>query len=138
MQFGIILILLFSVTTIYAEDSHTTNTLSLNQALLKVLEQNPQLKANDYAAQAMAARIREAQFSKPYKANIEFENFAGDGKYKGSNSLETTLSLSKIFELGNKSGLRGDVAQQKSFCCVMNRTPHGWIYWRVLHKTLYM
>jgi len=88
--------------------------LTLDEVVVSVLENNPELKINDFEALAAAARIRAARQTRPMSLNVEFENFAGSGARKGSDALETTLSLSKVFELGDKASLRGDVAQRKS------------------------
>ena len=98
---------------INAEQSQSVPVLTLDQVIVRVLENNPELKGADYAAMAAAARIRVVQQSPAATMNVGFENFAGSGSFKGSDALEATLSLSKIFELGNKSDLRGEVAQQE-------------------------
>lgn len=87
------------------------DTLTLDEALLAVLENSPVLLAGDYQAQAAAAKIRQAQQSTtPVQVKLELENFAGSGIFSGDDLLETTLSLGKVLELGNKAGLRGEVA----------------------------
>lgn len=106
------LLLFVCVHTTSAADAPTGPGLSLDQAMVRVLEKNPELQAAAIGSQAMAAQIRAAQQTPAMRVNLGLENFAGSGNYKGSDSLETTLSLSKIFELGNKSALRGEVAQQ--------------------------
>ena len=72
------------------------------------------LKAADYEAKAAAARIRTAKQSPRYRGSIELENFAGTGFRSGTDLLETTLSLSKVLELGDKAKLRGDLSHNKA------------------------
>jgi len=72
------------------------------------------LLAGDYQAQAAAAKIRQAKQSTPVKAKLELENFAGSGEFSGDDLLEATLSLGKVLELGNKAGLRGDIARNEA------------------------
>lgn len=84
--------------------------LTLDEVLLAVLENSPLLLAGDYQARAAAARIRQAQQSTPVQVILELENFAGSGAFSGDDLLETTLSLGKVLELGNKADLRGEVA----------------------------
>ncbi|VAW96920.1 hypothetical protein MNBD_GAMMA21-2933 [hydrothermal vent metagenome] len=98
-----------------AEPGQTESVISLDQALIRVLESNPELQGASYKSQAAVARIRAAQQSPAMSVNIGLENFAGSGRLNGSQSLESTLSLSKIFELGSKSERRGEVASQQSF-----------------------
>lgn len=88
--------------------------LTLDEALLAVLENNPVLQAGDYQAQAAAARIRQAQQSTPVQVRLELENFAGSGDFSGDDLLETTLSFGKVLEFGNKANLRGEVAHNEA------------------------
>ncbi len=98
-----------------AESMQVDSDIRLDHVLIRVLENNPELKGASYKSQAAVARIRAAQQSPAMSVNIALENFAGSGGLNGSQLLESTLSLSKIFELGNKSERRGEVASQKSF-----------------------
>jgi len=109
---GLLLLLFMHAQTSSAAEASIGSGLSLNQAMVRVLEKNPQLQAAAIGSQAMAVQIRAAQQAPAMRVHLGFENFAGSGNYAGSDSLETTLSLSKIFELGSKSELRGEVAQQ--------------------------
>ena len=92
----------------------TLKPLTLEQAIINVLEHSPVLKAADYESKAAAARIRMAKLSPRYRGSIELENFAGSGLFSGVDALETTLSLSKVLELGNKANLRGDLSNNKA------------------------
>ena len=92
----------------------TPSQLTLEQAIINVLEHSPVLKAADYESKAAAARIRMAKLSPRYHGSIELENFAGSGLFSGVDALETTLSLSKVLELGNKANLRGDLSNNKA------------------------
>jgi cobalt-zinc-cadmium efflux system outer membrane protein len=98
----------------FAAEPPLQSTLTLDVALVAVLENNPTLLAGDYQAQAAAAEIRQAQQSTPVNVKLELENFAGSGKFSGDDLLEATLSLGKILELGNKAGLRGDIARNEA------------------------
>jgi len=111
MWFGMFVLM----TPVQAEQIQTGLVITLDQVMVMVLENNPELQGASYKAQAAAARIRAAQQTPAMSVNIELENFSGSGLLKGSQSLESTLSLSKIFEFGNKSELRGAVASQESF-----------------------
>ena len=106
----------FSGTVLPAEAAYrkTVNELTLDQAIINVLESSPLLKAADYEAKAAAARIRTAKQSPRYRGSIELENFAGSGLHSGTDLLETTLSLSKVLELGDKAKLRGDLSSNKA------------------------
>ena len=97
-----------------AANPKTNNRLTLDQAIVNVLERSPVLKAADYESKAAAARIRAAKQSPPYRGSIELENFAGSGFRSGTDLLETTLSLSKVLELDDKAKLRGDLSHNKA------------------------
>jgi len=99
--------------TIYANPLFGS-ALTLDQAIINVLERSPMIKAADYESQAAAARIRTATQSTRYSGSIELENFAGSGFFSGTDALETTLSLSKVLELGDKAKLRGDLSHNKA------------------------
>jgi cobalt-zinc-cadmium efflux system outer membrane protein len=107
-------LLLIPLSTAFAAGEITEQILTLDQAIINVLEHNPMLRAADYEAKAAAARIRTAQLKPALQTSLEFENFAGSGILSGTDKLESTLSLSKVLELGDKARLRGDVAQNKA------------------------
>ena len=86
-------------------------SLTLSQAVALVLENNPQLQVANFDSRAAAERIRQQGQSTPYELGIELENFAGSGTVSGVSGLETTLSLGRVLELGDKPRHRGDVAQ---------------------------
>jgi len=109
-----IYLLLIPVSVAFATIDDSQNSLTLDQAIVNVLENNPSLRAADYEARAAAARIRAARLTPAFRTSIEFENFAGSGTLSGSDALESTLSLSKVLELGDKANLRGDVAHNKA------------------------
>ena len=109
-----IYLLLIPMSTAFAVDNKTQNGLTLDQAIVNVLEHNPLLKAADFEANAAATRIRAAQLSPAFHTSIEFENFAGTGVYSGVDALESTLSLSKVLELGDKAKIRGELANNKA------------------------
>lgn len=111
LKLGIFLLCIPMLTI--AETQHS-NPLTMRQMIVNVLENNPVLKANDYQANAAAARIRQAKLATPFNFNVEMENFAGSGRYKSFDAIETTLSLVKILESGRKPVLRGQVSQQEA------------------------
>ncbi|MBU0500990.1 MAG: TolC family protein [Gammaproteobacteria bacterium] len=86
-------------------------SLTLGQAVALVLENNPQLQAADFDARAAAERIRQQSQGTPWKLGLDLDRFAGSGEADGTRNLETTLSLSRVMELGNQAELRGKVAR---------------------------
>ncbi len=111
----LLLYLLFVPAAVVPATGQTAETrLTLDQAVANVLEHSPVLKAAGYESGAAAARIRAARLTPAIAASIEFENFGGSGSLSGTDSLESTLSLSKVLELGDKARLRGEVAQSEA------------------------
>lgn len=115
MRHWIILALLCIVAPpLHAEDVSKAAPINLQQVILNVLERNPQFSINDYEARAAAARINQAIQVTPLSVKLEIENLVGTGEYSGIDRLETTLSLAKVLELGNKASARGDLSQQQA------------------------
>ena len=90
------------------------NAVTLDEAIALTLERHPALVAADYRAQAMAARIRGAALQPPLRIGVELEDFAGTGSVSAFDGLQTTLSLSRILELGDKSDHRVTVADNEA------------------------
>lgn len=100
---------LFCSASLFAATNDTP--LTLGQALARVLENNPQLQAADFDTRAAAARIRQQSQGTPWRVGLAMDNLAGSGQ---GGDLETTLTLGRVLELGNKSALRGSVAEQQA------------------------
>jgi len=88
--------------------------LSLRAALSRVLQDNPQLKATDYAVEAANRRVEQQQQTPPWRVGLQLENVAGSGVYSSGDRLESTLSLGKVLELGNRPERRAAVAQLRT------------------------
>lgn len=86
-------------------------SLTLSQVIARVLDTNPQLNAADFDARASAERIRQQSQPLPYTLGVDLENVAGSGAASGVDGMETTLSLGRVLELGDKPRRRGEVAQ---------------------------
>ena len=81
-------------------------TLTLARALDAALRGNPELHASAYELNAAQARAVQAALRPNPELVLELENFAGAGSARGTDALETTLSLSQVVELGGRRGLR--------------------------------
>lgn len=114
MRFRIILALVCMTTPIaHAAANLNTGSITLEQVMVKVLEDNPQLGINDFEAKAAAARIRQAQQATPLEFKVELENLVGSGSYRGIDQLETTLSLAKVLEPNDSLTSRSNVAHKQ-------------------------
>lgn len=110
----VLICMLLVPASVCADSAQIQNILTLDQAIANVLQHNPSLRASGYESEAAAARIRMERISPAFKAALDLENFGGSGIRSGTGAMESTLSLSKVLELGNKAELRGNVAQQKA------------------------
>ncbi|MFU8838396.1 MAG: TolC family protein [Thiohalomonadaceae bacterium] len=103
MKYRIITALLCCV--LWVPGSLAATPLTLGEAIARVLEHNPRLQAADYDARAAAQRIRQQEQAPPMDLGLDVGNIG-----LGGNRLETTLSLGRVLELGDKAGKRGVVA----------------------------
>ena len=102
------------VVAVCAEETSVVGSLTLEQALERVLARSPALQSAEFAARAAAERIGQARLSRPLRLNIQVENFAGSGAASGADALESTLSLGRILESGHKPELRGELAEEQA------------------------
>lgn len=84
--------------------------LTLKQAVEIALARNPDLIAAHYELKAADARITQSGLRRNPEVSADIENFAGGGATRGTDALETTLSLSQVIELGGKRVYRTNVA----------------------------
>lgn len=101
------------VVNAFAADQVLPKGLTLEEAMIRVLENHPKLKIADYEAQAIAARMRIALLSPADRINFTLEDFGGIGNVSGVRGIETTLSLSRTLELGHKAVNRGAVVDRE-------------------------
>lgn len=86
------------------------NALTLNEAALRTLQNNPQLTVFTWRAKA-AESLRVSAAQRPaYMLGLEGENLLGGGDFSGTDQAEYTLALSSTFELGGKRLARDQVA----------------------------
>lgn len=101
-----------------AEPFDSSGSLSLNEAVARSLDQNPSLIAESAELRAAQARADRSGLRPPLVLGGDFENVAGTGVLGGVKSAETTLRVSRVFELGGKRGARqalgvAEVARQR-------------------------
>lgn len=80
--------------------------LTLREVVALTSERNPQLASFAHESEAVRQRSFARAATPPISIEGELENFAGTGEVSGVRALETTLQLSKVFELGGKAELR--------------------------------
>ena len=103
---------LFAVSTavIFVSAVHASSGLSLSEALARALRSNPDLQVYPYEQRAVEADKLQAGLRANPELGVTLENFGGTGATRGAKSLETTLTLSQLIELGDKRERRVEVA----------------------------
>ncbi len=84
--------------------------LTFEQAAAAALLNNPKLKAYALDKRISEARELQAAASPNPELGIEIENFGGSGDFSGFDSVETTIGLSRVIELGGKLQKRKNAA----------------------------
>ena len=104
----------FSVSPVIADNIQQTKTLSLNEAMQQTLAQHPALQVFPIRQQQLEAQKKTANLKLAYVVGAEIENFAGTRELSGIKSLETTVTLSSVVELGDKRLSRVELVEQQS------------------------
>lgn len=82
------------------------SALTLPQAAERVLQQNPRLQSAQFARVAAATRADDAALKPQWSVALNVENILGTGPLSGFDGSETTLSLSRIFQVGDTRDAR--------------------------------
>lgn len=99
----------------FAQAEATNNTLTLNTALKRAIEQNPSLKVFDFRNTALSGQLETADLKPAYELGLETENFSGSDEFSGFDGAELTVSLSSVLEMGDKrAARRGIVSNSRS------------------------
>ena len=98
-----------------------TGAITLVQAQQTVLLKNPGLQAFSYEVKAREAETLQAGLLPNPRLNLQVENAAGSGNFKGFDQSETTIQLRQRLELGNKRNLRRNSAS-------LSKEIAGWDY----------
>lgn len=95
--------------------------LKLRDALALSLAESPELAGFAWEVRAAEANMVQQGLWQNPELEVEFENFAGSEEFEGTDSLETTVSLSQSFPLG------GDVKRRQELAGYQARRV-GWDY----------
>ena len=98
---------------------NAADALRLEEAVARALASNPSMAAEAADLRAVQARADRDGLSTPFSVGGELENFAGTGASSGIKSVETTLRLGRVIELGGKRAARqalgsAEVARQRN------------------------
>ncbi|WP_039918516.1 TolC family protein [Cellvibrio mixtus] len=86
-----------------------TGEITLQQALSRSLQHNPQLAGYKFRRAALDGEHTTAQLRPETRFQLEAENIAGSGEFSGVDAAELTLSFSSIIELGGQRDARTGV-----------------------------
>ena len=94
--------------------SEPTGELTLRRALSLALAKSPELASFAWSVREAEAEQLQASLRPNPELETEFENFGGSGPFEGTQSLETTVALSQLIELGGKRAKRIRLARADS------------------------
>lgn len=102
-------VLLLAMMSIAANAADQRESLTLARAIELASSRSPSIAA--FGAETEAAIHRSEAEALPPNLVLEgeFENFAGTGQTSGGQSLESTVRITRVFELGDKAALRRGV-----------------------------
>ncbi|MCK5565919.1 MAG: TolC family protein [Planctomycetes bacterium] len=86
------------------------DALTLGQVLALTLMNNPELKVFSLETRAAQARVLQAGLWPNPELEVEVENVGGSGEVSGFDASETTIVISQLIEMGNKSQKRKKIA----------------------------
>jgi cobalt-zinc-cadmium efflux system outer membrane protein len=90
------------------------DTLTLTNAIQRVLLQNPELRSYSIEIRAREARTLQESFAPNPEIQFEFENIGGSGDLSGFRASEFTVSIGQLIELAGKRDKRTRTAAFRS------------------------
>lgn len=114
MKSWIYTVLVLLSTAVVAEPNKQAGSLTLDQAMQRVMLHSPILKTFDYGQQIADTKITQASQSLPYTVKLELADLAGSGAYQDTESLQSTLSFMRVLERGDKRELRTELFQHEA------------------------
>jgi outer membrane protein, heavy metal efflux system len=91
--------------------AHAAEPLTLPDAIRRALDRNPELLGFEYRLRVADARVGESGLAPATSVGVLVEDAAGSGARRGFDSAQTTLSLSRVIELGGKRDARVAAAE---------------------------
>ncbi|MBL1275000.1 MAG: TolC family protein [Ectothiorhodospiraceae bacterium] len=87
----------------YAADSEADRrTISLQEAVIKTLEHNPDLRTFDFQLKAQQGRVQQAGLAPSPELRFQLEDVLGTGNNTGVDSALATLSIGWVLERGRR------------------------------------
>ena len=86
------------------------SSITLHEALARVLEKNPELATYPARFRVFEARILQAGLRANPELGVAFEEFGGTSEHSGFSQMQSTVLMSQVVELGGKRAARRGVA----------------------------
>lgn len=99
----------FAMATDAANVANQRETLTLARAIELAHSRSPSIVALSAETEATTQRTEAEALPPALVLESEFENFAGTGQTSGAQALESTVRITRVFELGDKAALRRGV-----------------------------
>lgn len=95
--------------TVLADAPVGKESLTLARAIALATQHHPSIAAQAQATEAASSRSQLAALPPNLTIESDFENFGGTGDVSGVRSLEATVQITRVLELGDKPTLRRNV-----------------------------
>ncbi|CAM5224766.1 hypothetical protein [Alishewanella longhuensis] len=110
--------------SIIGSKSYATESLpplTLERAAQRLVQQHPQLQVLDWRLKAATEQLQVAALNPGYELALGAENLLGTGELSGVKSLELSVALSSVLELGNKRQTRTATASAEQALLLAQR-----------------
>ncbi len=101
-----------SRTPVTKSELITSRDLNLKTIIKRALQGSPRLKSAKSAVAASKGKHTQSGLYVNPEINIQAENIAGGGRYRGTQSAEITYGVSQVIETGGKRSKRKKMTQQ--------------------------
>ncbi|WNC73273.1 TolC family protein [Thalassotalea psychrophila] len=115
-----LLITLFVSTSSLAQQPQLQQSLTLQQAIVKSLQQHPDLKVYSYQSEAAQGAIKQAGVGSPMSLNVKVEDVLSSGEYSEFSSMQTSISIAWLLE-GDRINAKVNYAKQQATVTELNK-----------------
>lgn len=105
--------IMFAVALGFVQTAWAENALTLSEAFERTLADNPELRVFDWRGDILAGRRQQADQAPGFDLGIDTESLVGTGDLAGFDGAEVAVSLSSVFELGDKRRKRSQVIDSR-------------------------
>ena len=97
---GVVLLLFSLAASVESNSDLDQQAITLNEAIAKTMEHNPELVALGYQVQIQEGLLVQANLAPNPELDIEVEDILGTGTFSNINAAQTTLSIGWVLERG--------------------------------------